>query len=298
MVKQLFVAVDFAGEVSIIALCDGEPAGGIDSAGWPIRASVIRMRMLVSPDRARRYAAVQEAVAVWNTDRGCSTLACFSGPVRTGPCSIAESVGMSCVCVPRQEYVVSPRGISAAGRFMDYSRPCSPPIALDLPRVRDLFVAMLEHAADEIQVAGYEQDDCVLDRYAEVRHAGSAESTVVPLESLTDLEWLICSIRAAHEEWGKPALDAPIEILSLHLRCAIETPETFPSVLPPSDGNLARARVSPRSGDSPVIYDRARLLAGDAGTGPAVIVEPADSILIPSGWKWQINNVGHLVCTL
>jgi len=62
--------------------------------------------------------------------------------------------------------------------------------ALDLARLRRGFAELFDRAAQAVQLAGYEQDDAVLERYLLVRAADGAE-VVVSAEWLADRERLI-----------------------------------------------------------------------------------------------------------
>lgn len=62
--------------------------------------------------------------------------------------------------------------------------------ALDLERLRRGFAELFDRAAQAVQLAGYEQDDAVLQRYLVVR-AGGGEEFSVKAEWLADGERLI-----------------------------------------------------------------------------------------------------------
>ena len=58
----------------------------------------------------------------------------------------------------------------------------------------------------------------------------------------------------------------------------------------------ARAAVIGRSGDA-TTYDRARLAAGNAFVGPAIVVEDYATTYLPGGWRAAVDRSGHLVLT-
>ncbi len=65
-------------------------------------------------------------------------------------------------------------------------------LTADLRPLRELFARLMDQMAERLQSAGLDQDDCVLDRLATLRLAGSTdersdtEHTIV-VQSLTDL---------------------------------------------------------------------------------------------------------------
>ncbi|MBI4581701.1 MAG: hypothetical protein HY718_18540 [Planctomycetes bacterium] len=306
----MLVAMDLEGSVHNVAVCDGGPEG-VDAPGWPIRASILRLHSwLAAPVSGDRWSVligeVKELAARGVIDLG-STMVVMLGVVGRGDaCRLAEALGARAVCIPRHRYVISPRGIVAAGGFRDYSRRLSRPEPVDLHVMREAFVGMMDQAADDVQAVRLEQDDSILDRYAEVSEAEGQGAVMVPVESLSDADWLMSRIqRVVEERWGRRPADDAVEIVSLHLRCAIELPGMFPARLPPTDERIERALIrwverdpvsDPVSQTADRVYDRSRLLAGDRGRGPVRIVEPDVVVDIGSQWRWQVTEYGHLAC--
>lgn len=289
-----FCALDLDGPVRNVAWCDAEPAGGIDGAGWPVRSRVRRLRSWLGEPVAA-VDGLRGELQLLSIEPG--TLAVVLGRTgRAAPCEIASLVGMDAVIVPRHPHVISPRGIVPAGLLMQYAQRLSPPAALSVERLRDAFLDLFERAADDVQAARYEQDDSVVDRYVELRRAGEGPTALTPVEALADLEWLRSDFAEAFEaRWHKPPPDAPLEIVSVHLRCAVEPPDVFPVRLADSDGNAERARLEATTSDAVPCYRRDGLLAGDGGTGPATFRERNLSIGIPAGWSWRVTSMGHLL---
>jgi N-methylhydantoinase A/oxoprolinase/acetone carboxylase beta subunit len=224
---------------------------------------------------------------------------------KLGPAHQAEfvgtvsSVGGRGVCFPATSHIVSPRGIAPAVEVKDYVHQFESPGVLDLRRARDAFVALMEQAAEDVQADGLEQDDSFLDRYAELRVRGEGDVSLAAVEEMSDADWPSRAWRGAHS-FGRDVGSSDIEVVSLRLRCAVQTQETFRPALPPSDGRVERARIAPPPDatalSSPNRYDRTKLLAGDDGTGPATICDGSNCIHVPPRWDWQVNRMGHVIC--
>jgi len=83
--------------------------------------------------------------------------------------------------------------MSAGNRQVEYNETLSMEMsaaALDLERLRRGFAELFDRAAQAVQLAGYEQDDAVFERYLLVRTADGAEVTITA-EWLADRERLI-----------------------------------------------------------------------------------------------------------
>ncbi len=297
--SSTFVALDLDGPVRNLALCDAAPAGGLDGPGWPIRASILRTRswLVGEADQGWHEDEIRSALDRWEVRLERTPLVVLGHTGADDPCPHAKTLGAALVCLPRHRHIISPRGIVPAALLMHYARDLDPPVPPDLGGLRDPFVDLMESAADDVQAAGYEQDDSIVDRYVALRWAEGIRSSVVPIESLIDADWFASIVgNACIDRWGEAPELHDMQVVSVHLRCAVELPDAFPVRLAPSDGELARAITGTASHAAPPCYRRAALLAGDAGEGPATFVDAQTTIQVADGWSWQITTMGHLIC--
>jgi len=68
---------------------------------------------------------------------------------------------------------------------------------VDLRRLREAVADLMDRAAHAVEVAGLQQDEAVLERWMTCRYAGDDRSLTVPIESLTDREWLMSAFHKA-----------------------------------------------------------------------------------------------------
>jgi len=302
MNDTMFLAVDLEGAIWNAALCTASPGCGVDSTGWMVRSSIVCLYSWLgaggndlSPALAER---LSELAGGWGVTLSDLML------VKLGPAQqevfvdAASSLGAAVVCFPATAHIVSPRGVAPAVEVKDYVHRLEPPRMLDVRGVRDAFVTMMERAAEDVQADGLEQDDSFLDRYAELRIRGHRNASLVPVEELSDDDWAVRAWRRARPH-GPDVNTSEVEIVSLRLRCVIDTQATFRPALPATDGRMGRARIaaSPDAREiGPMVYDRSKLLAGDGGTGPVTLVDGRTSIRVPANWRWEMNRAGHLLC--
>ena len=138
-------------------------------------------------------------------------------------------------------------------------------------------------------------------RYVDMRYAGQ-EHTVKLAYGSGGTQQLLDAFHGAHEREFTFRLDAPAEVVNLHLvllrRSAGAAPEPAPLA---EDPDPAAARTGSRTvyfdgiGDATAcVYERAGLVPGMALTGPAII-ECADSVtLAPPGARATVDAYGGL----
>jgi hypothetical protein len=94
---------------------------------------------------------------------------------------------------------------------------------LDLDRLRRGFAELFDRAAQAVQLAGYEQDDAVLERFLIVRSAGG-EEIVVRADWLADRERLVRQIAAGLEDRSRGPVDvADVQIVGARVEAVVET---------------------------------------------------------------------------
>lgn len=227
MSENLFIALDLAGAVRGIALCEEDAGAGIDSPGWLVRSRILRAHFWIHPadestglDRTRGQ--ILAAAQRWRIPPHALRLVHLSRAGQAEAFDLAEAVGCPWLCLPATHHVISPRGIAPAITVKDYVHPLTPPAGLDLRVVREAFVPLMERAADDVQKDGLEQDDSFLDRYAEIRVTGEPDTMIVPIETLTDQTWLIQAWSQIYADWcGRPLGLSRLELAALRLRCAV-----------------------------------------------------------------------------
>jgi hypothetical protein len=94
---------------------------------------------------------------------------------------------------------------------------------LDLEKLRRCFAELFDRAAHAVQLAGYEQDDAVLERSLMVRRAGG-EEVVVRADWLLDRERLVRQIMAGLEDRSCGPLDvSEVQIVGARVEAVLET---------------------------------------------------------------------------
>jgi len=117
-------------------------------------------------------------------------------------------------------------------------------------------------------------------------------------EALADL---IARFHGVHEREYTYRLDAPVEIVGLHLVASAEVGKLQLAPLPKTGAPLAAALKGRRKVDyalegahEAAIYDAEKLEPGMSFAGPAVIEDPATTVVVHPGQSVAIDAYGNI----
>jgi N-methylhydantoinase A len=103
------------------------------------------------------------------------------------------------------------------------------------------------------------------------------------------------------EQFGLRIAGVPLEFLTWSVTVSTSMAE---AMVPPAPGAGAAAEAcgtrsvfDPASGKTAAlpVYWRAELPAGMRLEGPALVMEPQTTTLLPEGWNLQVTSAGHLL---
>jgi N-methylhydantoinase A len=137
-------------------------------------------------------------------------------------------------------------------------------------------------------------------RYQNQEHSVEVELSYGPIsgEAVKDL---ISRFHAVYEREYTYRLDAPVEIVGLHLVASAEVGKLQLAPAPKTGATLAAARKAHRIVDYALegaheadIYDAERLEPGMSFAGPAVIEDPATTVVVHPGQSVSIDDYGNV----
>jgi N-methylhydantoinase A len=235
------------------------------------------------------------------------TMIAFGGGAPLHAAPLAAKLGMRRVLVPVDASVGSAVGFLRA------------PVAFELVRSLqfrdDNFMAVetnelleqMQKEATAIVAAGALGAKLVTHRSVEMRYLGQGHEISVPLApralAAKDAARLRAEYEARYErQFGLRISDVPVEFLTWSVN--VSTVSRDPKAKKASKKTKAKAVASgkrevfdPKSGTrKPVAsYLRKDLAAGMRLTGPALVVEPQTTTLLPRGWRCSVTAAGHLL---
>ncbi len=290
--------------------------------------SLLGGRMALDPERARR--AVQEHVAtplglsledaargilaiadnnmvgairIVSVERGHDprgfALVPFGGAGPLHGCALAELLGITTVLIPPAPGVLCAQGLLAADLKAEFSRTIATPLDQADPAALEAAFAGLEaEAAAWFAAEAVAEPDRTTTRVALMRYAEQGFELAVPFGPR---DALAAGFAAAHRAlYGFDLPNIAIEIVTLRVEAAGRIPSPAP-MPPPASGTAADARIGSqpmalRDGmaEAPIL-DRARLGAGAALDGPAIIVQLDATTLVAPGWRATVDASGALL---
>jgi len=144
-------------------------------------------------------------------------------------------------------------------------------------------------------------------RAVEMRYLGQGHEISVPLPGRTLNARDAVRLRAEYEsryeqQFGLPIADVPVEFLTWSVNVSttsgnLKTRRASKKKPVKAKANGRRDVFDPISGKSGSIatFLRSELAPGMQLAGPALIVEPQTTTLVPRGWRCRVTPAGHLL---
>lgn len=234
------------------------------------------------------------------------TLVAFGGGGGMHAVSLAQELGVKAVVIPKAAGVFSAWGMMMS----DLRRDCFVTRLVDLapgPPL-DAAAALLAELVDKAR-SEYLQEGIAPERFSarrriSLRYRHQEHAVQLQLQDtedlVRDLDRIAARFHAEYERQYTYRLDAPLELVGLHVvaLASVDKPELRPEPLGDADASVALKGHRPVDyGEQGVhqacIYDSQRLRAGMAFTGPAIVEDPGSTIVVFPGNHVAIDGYGN-----
>jgi N-methylhydantoinase A len=240
---------------------------------------------------------MEKAIRVISIERGYDprefTLVSFGGAGPLHACSMARSLQIPRVLVPRLPGALSALGILLADTVRDYSRTVMLP-ASDAETLAAQLQELETRATEELQRQGLFGE---AEHSVDLRYVGQGYELNVPYGT-SHLE----EFHSLHRKrYGYASAETPVEVVNIRVRVTVRTaPVDLPkSELIAGDGSQAVLRTRPIYFDGAWresnVYQREQLRSGDRFAGPALIAEYSSTTVVPPGCIGEVDAFGNLV---
>jgi len=255
-------------------------------------------------------ANMERALRVVSVERGYDprefALVAFGGAGPLHATTLAESLDVPRVVVPRTAGVLSALGLLISDILYDYS----------VSRVRgweevtpatlaDAFADFRERGRDRLAAEDLAADRMAFERSVDMRYAGQSFELSVPVpEGEIDAATLSTVVDRFHERhrqrYGHAYADEPVELVTVRLRArgVVSTPDLAADE---GDGTVADARRERRpvtfdgeAVETPV-YDRELLPTGGEFDGPAIVEGGESTVVVRPGQRVEVDDYGSIV---
>lgn len=260
-------------------------------------------------------ANMTNALRLVSTNKGYDprdfALIAFGGGGAMHALALAEELKVPRVIVPVNSAVFSAWGMLLTDLRRDYLQ--TRPIPMETANARavaDTFAAMIAQAKEDYAAEGIPAPRITFEYHADMRYEGQEHTVKVTLpvqrpEEPFDVDESIARFHDAHEQRYTYRLDTGVQLVNFHLVSVVPVPK--PELLPkPVTGRtLAQTSLPRRKVDfdnhgihDAAIYDGLALEPGMTFTGPAVVQEPAVTLVVAPGHEVSVDDYGNYHVTM
>ncbi|HET9399545.1 MAG TPA: hydantoinase/oxoprolinase family protein [Candidatus Acidoferrales bacterium] len=250
---------------------------------------------------------MEKAIRVISVERGHDprdyTLVAFGGAGGLHACDLAASLAIPRVLIPRLPGGLSALGILRSDVIHDYSQTVRLVIRPEANIMRETaahFARLESRGRSELRREQFAARSISMQRFFDVRYVGQAYELTVPAG-----EKFLADFHRLHERrYGYSDPKRATEIVNVRLRAIGIAEKPNLNRLPARNisssrhlASIADSRSVSFSGRSlqTRIYDRAKLMARDRFSGPAVVTEYSGTTVIPPDWTARVDEWGNLL---
>ena len=212
---------------------------------------------------------------------------------------LAQTAGMRRVLVPALPGTLCALGALTAAIRRDAMRTVLLPLEpASWPAMLATLDLLSAEAADSVAaMAG--PGDTEIRRAADLRYRGQSFEISVPFDAATDLAALAAAFHAEHErQFGHAEPGAALQVVSLRVSATRPAPAlTLPRRAGRPHAPAALGEMPVRLGGQTrqaLLLARADLDPGAHFAGPAIVVQPDCTVLVPPGWQATIDELGNI----
>lgn len=230
------------------------------------------------------------------------SLACFGGAGGQHACLVADALGMSRIFFHPFSGVLSAYGMGLADIRASADHAIEASLDHHGLKLANEAMNRLRHETSEtVAKQNITSDSITLKEQLHLRYAGTDTALLIDNGSLSDIRQ---TFEAAHKKrFGFVVENKPIIIEAVTVEAVgKETNAREPELPMRSGGALPKPdRITPIftggiQHDTPV-YLRDQLAAGDMIHGPALIIEPHQTIIVEPEWQAELTTLNHIIAT-
>jgi 5-oxoprolinase (ATP-hydrolysing) len=230
------------------------------------------------------------------------TLACFGGAGGQHACLVADALGMRRILFHPFSGVLSAYGMGLADIRASRERAVEAPLdGKTLASLAPVLAALGDETRAELLRQGIGAGRIALHPRLHLRYAGTDTALIVDHAPLGAVR---ANFEAAHRKrFGFIATEKPIIIEAVSLEAVGRDAEASGTLRAglreegeATPGRLARVYADGEWRETPV-YRRETLAPGDRLDGPALVIEPHQTIMVEPGWAAEVTALDHILLT-
>ena len=225
-------------------------------------------------------------------------LTCFGGAGGQHACAVADVLGMETVVIHPFSGLLSAYGMGLADIRASRERALVLPLDEAMEAVAGTEDRLLEEVREELAGQGVADEDVATAIRIHLRYEGTDTALAVPRGEVGAMR---AAFGEAHRSqfgftFDKPLIVEAVEVEATGGGASVEEAEhgEFGGVV--STDERVAIFTGGRSHDAAVLH-RERLVPGDRVDGPALVIEPHQTIVIEPGWQLRVSTLDHVVMT-
>jgi 5-oxoprolinase (ATP-hydrolysing) len=250
-------------------------------------------------------AKMAEAIKTISVARGYDVtryaLNCFGGAGGQHACDVADALAISTVLIHPFSSLLSAYGMGLADIAAQRAQGVDEPLRIDaIVRVAAIADQLSIAAVAEVEGQGVAREAIKVHRRAQLRYSGSDTTIEVPLSTPAGMRR---AFESAHKSrFGFIDRDKAIVIEAVSVEAVggaarlVERIHPTPSTAPPIPARATRL-YSHGAWRNANVFLREALSVGTQVDGPALIIEPHQTIVVEHGWRAAITPKNHVVMT-
>jgi N-methylhydantoinase A len=237
------------------------------------------------------------------------TLVAFGGGGGMHAVALAAELGVKKVIVPAGAAVFSAWGMMMSDLRRDYFVTRLAELKEgSAESIEELFAETEALARSQFAAEGIAGDKVEMRRYGKFRYQNQEHTTEVLIDgavSDANLAAIEASFHETYEREYTYRLDAPVEMVGIHLIASAQVGKLTPTAQPLTDAPASDALKGRRDVDYALegvheadIYDGEALLPGMKFTGPAIIEDSGTTTVIHPGNRVEVDAFGNVHITV
>src|SRR5712675_2022080 len=226
-------------------------------------------------------------------------LNCFGGAGGQHACLVADALGMTKILIHPFSSLLSAYGMGLADIRATRQQAIEEPFGeTALAALADLGERLGVDARREVAGQGVATADITTHVRAHVRYAGTDTALVVPFGSLTEMKK---SFEAAHKarfgfiDEAKQIVVEAVSVEAVGGGAKFSEPVHPATAAPlPAPARNTRFYSGGRQHEA-AVYTRDQFGPGHKVSGPAIVIEPHQTIVVEDGWQAALTDKNHLV---
>jgi len=227
-------------------------------------------------------------------------LTCFGGAGGQHACAVADSLGMETVVVHPHSGILSAYGMGLADIRANRQQAAVVALSIDNLATLDALRQTLQNQVfAEVEEQGVPAPDITCYPRAHLRFDGTDGTIPVPFTG--DIAEMRAGFIAAHKkQFGfafedKPVIVEALEVEAVGGGATIDEPRYAEVDSVASSDKTAPVFANGAWHDAAVFDQRDALQAGTILNGPALVIEPHQTIVVEPGWLARVNAHNHII---